>query len=259
MLVFPIRYPGTWLDVADHDNEWRVHGIIRVLEHHATDAFVSVNLFLPERIQSDRDSRHRIRDAERAERNRVEAELRAELGEARYHADSAGIREEVERRSKSARWARGEVPRSYAFQRAFIFAHAFLYAVDGFAKSLALLAADAAVSNKLSESVETFSLFFAGVKDVRDSAHHVEDRSRGLDRKGKALDLKPIVNGVINASGVEVLMLGVLVGDRLTYTASSGQPESIAVSAASARQVQVSFQAILDALPWKGPARWLPD
>jgi hypothetical protein len=258
-LVFLIRYPGSWLDLADRDAERRISNSISTLEYQATDAFVALNLFLPELSAPDREARRRTRDREAAERSRVEADLRAELGEARYYADHTAVSEEVERRAKNDRWARGETPHSYTARCKFIYAHAFLYAVDGFGKVLATLAKDPAGAARLSESSERHRAAFPGTTDVRDSAQHIEDRGRGYDRKGKPLDLKPIVNSVINAPNGGVLILGSLFRDQLTYTASSGSQASISISVDSAKQIQARFQEVLDAFPWKGPARLLPD
>lgn len=88
--------------------------------------------------------------------------------------------------------------------------------------------------------------------DVRDSAHHTEDRARWLDRNKRPLDLQP-------PSNIKLLVLSDLYGNRLAYTASDGYLREIEISTASVAVAQSAIQQVLDALSWRGEPHTAPD
>jgi hypothetical protein len=259
MMVFEIRYPGTWLALDDRDRAWKLGNFLSLLEHQATDAFVSLNLFQVAQTQPrgtvDRDEWEADAELRRA----VETDVRQEFGLEEFGGPWEEVREEVERRIMRKRCEAGEVPRSYSFRLPFLHAHSFLYAVDGFGKALSKLGNETDVPPAVHDVLADFQAAFPGITDVRDSAQHLEDRSRGLGRKEKPLKLKPLVNDFINAPGGGVLILGSLSGDRLGYTSASGEHAEIPISMDSARTIQTLFQRILNAFSWHGPSRLLPN
>lgn len=93
---------------------------------------------------------------------------------------------------------------------------------------------------------------------VRDTAHHPEDRARGLDKKQKPLDLKPIDNKLISAPGGGVLVLDSLNGNRYGCTMADGHYGEVEVSAESLGVVQNCLQSVLNAFTWSGPRRHTP-
>jgi hypothetical protein len=98
---------------------------------------------------------------------------------------------EGERELTGRRWARGELPRSVAHHLPIIYARAIVFALDSIQKALNVLAA-APVPTAAGDAARDLSAAVPGLKQVRDTTHHHEDRLRGLDRHGKPLDLKPI-------------------------------------------------------------------
>lgn len=84
---------------------------------------------------------------------------------------------------------------------------------------------------------------------VRDTAHHHEDRARGLDRRGKPLDLKPIESGGIHAPG-GAIVLNNLNGTRYGCTVDDGRFVEVDVTAGSLWAVRNAIQKVLDSVPW---------
>jgi len=178
MEVFPLEYPGIWLDGLDQKQSHRVQSLLHVCESHVADAAVGLALF-----------------TEARSRGRVPV---------------------------------SGVPTSYTFRLPFIHA------------------------------LEEFERRLPGVKPVRDSSHHTEDRARGLGRNLKPLDLQPITTGAIFAPGGGVLVLNSLENDDLCFTGSDGAYHRVPINAASVRAAQEAVQRVLDAFTWKGPTRSVP-
>jgi hypothetical protein len=267
MTVFPIRYPGTWLELGDTDVAWRVQSTFHLLESQATDAFVSVNLFVAARAP---DGGANLKDDwERAAetRQQVETSLIREVaiqhgvGESDIYCrlNWDAVREEVDRRVSVRRWEQGETPRAYRRRLPFLHAHSFLYAVNSFGAILSTLTVEPGLPDCVKSEDEAYRQAFPSAREVRNSAQHIEDRGRGLGKNKKPLQPKPITNQFVHAPGGGALMLGNFFDDRLGYTMADGEHGEIAVSLESAGRVQGSFQRLLDGFTWRGPARWIPD
>jgi len=208
MEVFPLEYPGIWLDGLDQKQSHRVQSLLHVCESHVADAAVGLALF-----------------TEARSRGRVPV---------------------------------SGVPTSYTFRLPFIHAHTVLYALDGIAKALGALQQEPGVPEGIAAALEEFERRLPGVKPVRDSSHHTEDRARGLGRNLKPLDLQPITTGAIFAPGGGVLVLNSLENDDLCFTGSDGAYHRVPINAASVRAAQEAVQRVLDAFTWKGPTRSVP-
>jgi hypothetical protein len=73
--------------------------------------------------------------------------------------------------------------------------------LDTLANILRVLAAEAWAPSALGQVRNDWLAAFPQLKHVRDTAHHIEDRARGIDRNGKPLKLAPINNEMVNAPG----------------------------------------------------------
>ncbi len=114
-------------------------------------------------------------------------------------------------------WAKGSLPRSYTQALVTIYAHAVIYALDGIEKSLCQLARVPCLSDTARDGIaaahQAFTAALPDVRLVRDSAHQLEDRARGMARNGRELDYQPIAHDAINApAGHHVLMMSALSG-----------------------------------------------
>jgi hypothetical protein len=105
---------------------------------------------------------------------------------------------------------------------------------------------------------QDFKDAFPGLKQVRDSAHHLEDRMRRQDRKGARFTPKAIrTPGFYSVEGG--LFVRNLDGNSLLFTGQDGGHYSVAITAESLRIGQSAIQRVIDTFEWSGPTRKVPD
>jgi hypothetical protein len=235
-------------------------GLLHHLEHQLADAAVGL-AGLQEavnRMQSWKPGWSRRRNATTAVAHAMEAELPATLTMQQRFAASNEISLAADLQVRRAEWAEGSMPEDYAFRVAFIHAHTVLYALDSIGKTIEVLA-----RMGLPEGVATASTAFRsalpGLTDVRDSAHHIEDRARGLAKSGQPLDLRPVDSGALIAPDGRMLGLSNLNGNKLGYTANDGEYREIEISPASVAAAQEAIQCVLDAFTWTGQGKTVPN
>ncbi|OLC67846.1 MAG: hypothetical protein AUH69_02675 [Actinobacteria bacterium 13_1_40CM_4_65_12] len=128
----------------------------------------------------------------------MELELERELGpdlspEERWEACER-IRFDVEVSMKRQRWAAGEIPEAHLRRAIFLYAQAFLFGLDGIGKTLTALGSAAWVPGAVTTAREDFYRSLPTLAGVRDTSHHLEDRARRRDRRGKQIAVKPVMN-----------------------------------------------------------------
>ena len=261
MFVFEIVTPGTWLDCDDIDWTWRVQNQLRSLESHFFEANAALNLFVnAQSIRPSSASRENWeRDSQR--RSEIRHTLEQERGGSQSGRDWDGIQFETEVRFKREKWSNGEVPRAFENNLPFIYARAFLYALDAFDKFLCTLMKEVNIPDEVAIYHAQIAEVFPNLRGVRNTAQHLEDRSRGLGagRNPKPLDLKPIQNGLINAAGGGVLALNCLNGSRYGSTMSDGHYGEVDVSPESMKRLQQIFEGIVQSFRWRGPKQHAPS
>jgi hypothetical protein len=195
--------------------------------------------------------------AARAIARAMESQLPADLTPKQRFAALRDIPEAADLEARRQEWAVGQIPESYQHRLPFIHAHTVLFALDAIGKALGRLVGVDGIPAGVVAAREGYKTALPHLVDVRDSAHHVEDRARGLDRRGQSLDLQPVNNSAFNAPN-GILGLSNLNGNQLGYTASDGHYREVDISATSVRAAQTAIQGVLDALSWRGPARTVP-
>jgi hypothetical protein len=139
MFVFEITTPGTWLDYEDRDWSWRIQNQLRSLESQFFEANDALNLFIRARTIrpsfANRDTRER--DSQRL--SEIQRAIEQESGVTMSRDDWDAIHLETEVRFKREQWSSGRAPREFEHNRPFIYARAFLYALDAFDKFLGVL------------------------------------------------------------------------------------------------------------------------
>ncbi len=262
MHIFEICFPGTFLDFPEEESRGRVHIILHLLEMQFTDAVIALNFFEREQAGALDNLRERnqasVSEEEEELRQALEQEFRKELGDEVFFQRGPAILSAIELKMKKQRWESGKVPQEYQWRLPFIFAHAYVYALDSFQKILETLVPEPGVPPAVAEALERFKTAFPALKGIRDSAHHIEDRGRGLDRQGRPLDLKPVYNGIVHAPSGGVLLLSNLRGNKLGYTLGDGSHGEIAISPEKTAEVAAIFQSVIDAFRWKGRPRQIP-
>lgn len=222
MKLYGVHYPGTWLDGLDQERAHDIQSLLRVCENHLIDAGLALAMF-----------------------NDARTQLEMSIRGSGVEASDAEIFD-------------GELPRNYRHRLPFVHAHTVLYALDGVKRALAVLANEAGLPPAISEASADFISLFPGLTPIRDSSHHLEDRTRRLARFGKRLKLQPVTTGAINAPGGGFLGLDNLEGDDLCFTGSDGAYHRVAINDANLRLAQSAVQSVVDALTWKGPPIFLP-
>ncbi|EQD78707.1 hypothetical protein B1B_00574, partial [mine drainage metagenome] len=129
--------------------------------------------------------------ANMAERSEAERRLESALPPIpveQQWAAREGIRLQAEIEVLRARSARGLVPTGLLHHEPFIWARAFVYALDAIRKTLLVIAQQPIASEAAGARTE-LDQRIPDLVGVRDTAHHPEDRIRRLDKRGKPITL----------------------------------------------------------------------
>lgn len=264
MFPFELTYPGHWLDcpgVAQGDVH-EAQTVFYVLESHLTDAALALRLFEHERAAirivgagPEPNAFYRRRRELEDERER---QLAKDLSPEDRWAAQNRVRFEVDVELKRERWAAGEIPEAHLRRAIFLYAQAFLFALDGVGNALKALGSAPWVPAAVMTAHDDFYRLLPTLTGVRDTSHHLEDRARGRDRRGKALALKPVMNNMVNAPGGGVLIIGSLNGNRYGSTMEDGSYGEVEVSAQSLGVAQAAIQTSIDAFHWRPPQHHVP-
>ena len=259
MHVLMVTIPGRWLDADDPSWAFDVERLVRLLEGQYVDASVALNLFDADasraaaRLGSGEPARDDVQDEFEVELRRREGEI----GSDRFWRENFTVRRESVQAVLKRRWERGEWPDDFERRKEFLHAHSFVFALDGFLRTLQVLAGTRDAPQNVVAVATNLRMALPHLKRVRDSAAHLEDRGRGLGKREQQLDLKPVDNSLFKAPA-GVLGLSNLNGSKLGYTTEAGDYGEIDVSVATLSLVRDAFQQVIDAFRWRGAARTIP-
>jgi hypothetical protein len=257
VFVFEIIVPGTWLNHENQDWAWETQNQLRSLQSQFFEANLALNFFIQsQQLRSFADKEAREMDWNR--RSEISSIVRQERGGLGGPADWEYESLETEIRFNREKWEQGRSPREFERNVPFMYAKAFLYALDGFDKFLGVLAKTDGVPENVIRLTNAMNETFPHLRGVRNTAQHLEDRSRFLDHKKKPLDLKPVENDLISAPNGGALFLNNLNGSRYGSTMADGHFGEVDVSSESMFALQAIFQSVLDSFNWKGPKQFAP-
>jgi hypothetical protein len=248
MYIAEIVRPGTWLDLPDQELSFEIEGMLRSLEDRVGEAAISLTMFESAHLSCGDPHAEWERDS--AIRKEVDNLLKREAGE-HYYRDFDQFRLESERRVLKRKAELGVVPRSYSHKVPFIHAHSFVYAVDSFSKFLDELCEYEALPGTLKEIKEYFNAKLPMVRKIRNSALHIEDRSRRYASLGDKKKGKKMLDGFLGLSNLE--------GNQLCYTIDDGSYQNVSVSPETLGVLVEVANSILNVFPWKGPAQVSPS
>lgn len=262
MFPFELTYPGHWLDCPGVP-EGDVHEagmVFHVLESRLADAALALHLFEHQRANITPFAGPEP-EAFYKRRREMECESERELGpdlsaEEKWTAYER-IRFDVDVSLKRERWAAGEIPEAHLRRAIFLDAQAFLFALDGIGKALTALGSAAWVPAAVTTARDDFYRSLPTLTGVRDTSHHLEDRARGRNRRGKPLAIKPVVNNAINAPG-GALILDNLNGNQYGSTMEDGSFGEVEVSVQSLDVARSAIQSCIDAFSWRPPRHHVP-
>jgi hypothetical protein len=112
----------------------------------------------------------------------------------------------------------------------------------------------AGVAQALDAVVVGLDQAFPGLKDVRDSIEHSNERARG---KAQKEEIDP--QGLPPFTGAGSLSIGNLWGDDFHWTAADGREAVVSITPESLAALSAGVQAMLDALPWEGDPEPVPS
>lgn len=125
----------------------------------------------------------------------------------------------------------------YMVRRASMFSHAVLYATDTFVKSTAILAKSPDCPAEVVKINGELPMLFPYATAIRDSAHHTEDRVRGvLNRYGKRTPEDQPMTRAFSNKGIG-------------YTNSDGNFRSLEIGPTLVELI-TTFNRIIQAYPW---------
>lgn len=151
-----------------------------------------------------------------------------------------------------------EMPSNYRRRLPFIHARTFLFACDGVAKSIHQLRKELPVAQQ--QLVDDLRSLESDLKrdlpdaiDLRDSAHHEEERVVGK-AFNKKIDLsKPVETSLIDAPHGGVMMIDCLINDAVTATVADGRIASLDVTAQTLAILVDTVQRAINLFSWRGP------
>lgn len=249
MYIFELNYPGTWLEFQNDELKFEIEGMLRSLEGIITEAAISLSMFEACQGQRNDPKAEWERDAEL--RCEIDEKVRAEAGDDYYqnHEKYSLISEKLLRAKKAEL---GILPRSYQHKIPFIHAHTFVYAVDSFGKYLEELSAYDGMPKVVSQCVDEFNRLLPSVRKIRNSALHIEDRSRGYGApREKKKGIKMELQGFLGLSNLE--------GNLLCYTIDDGSYQKVEISVGVLNILVNLANHLLGGFQWKGPARIEPN
>lgn len=259
MLVFEITTPGTHLNREKFDDLQNIEEQLLSLKHTFFEANIALNLFtgvFSKTFSTDAETFHQ--NMER--RSEIRRNIKLEWGEANSREEYEKIDLETEIRFKRQKWSTGEPPQQFESNLIYIYAKAFLNAVSLFEKYLKHLSKEANAPEQVKEYHSSFEQAFPNLQLIRNSSQHADERSRGIGKGGKPLDLKPIrrIDDEAENPGL-FLIIDSLSGTRLGCTLHDGNYGEIDVSPQSMQDLRAILTGVLHSFEWTGPARHEPS
>jgi hypothetical protein len=249
MYIFELNYPGTWLDFKNDELRFEIEGMLRGLGGVITEAAISLSMY--EACQLHRSDSREEWEKDVELRRQIDEEIRGEAGDD-YYQDFEKYRLVSEKQFRAKKAELGILPGSYLHKIPFIHAHTFVYAVDLFGKYLDELKAYDGMPEEVTQCVDEFNRLLPSVRKIRNSALHIEDRSRGYGpprekKQGKKMELQ----GFLGLSNLE--------GNFLCYTIDDGSYQKVEISVGVLNILVQLANNLLASFQWIGPAHVEPS
>lgn len=253
MHVFDFVVSGAFLDYEDEAWSSGVRYQLTILEGAFFEANDALNLFLSSLSEASKEDEKcfGLDQAVFERRSVIEEKMGGGVFSLSY-SDYLERRVEVEAVWKREKWSTGASPRNFIWNRPLVYARMFVFALDTFECLLKVLQEDPKVPQQVSVAFEDMRRKFPNLRGIRNSAHHLEDRARGIATYKRKIDLKPMQSGGINAPG-GALVLSALHGTVYGYTMENGFYGEIDVSPQTMLVLKSILDVVLSSFAWKGP------
>ncbi|MDV2277155.1 hypothetical protein VC885_24530 [Citrobacter freundii] len=258
MVIFEIIRPGTWLDSDDKDWRFRITAIIDQLTSSFFEANIALNKFteLNEVQIPSHDERLATfyRDSDKLSEIRKKICEETGLDEIKNGRELHFL---TERRFNIERWTNGEIPETFKSYEIHIYAKAFLFSLDTIVETLKKLASEPGVPVSLSKIRDDALGLFPDLRQVRNSAHHLEDRVRFIGDKLKPIKIKPFETQTVKSTE-QAMVIGMIEGNNYGFTKGDGKFASIPISSETLTMIQKVVQDVYEAFEWKGIKEHMP-
>lgn len=262
MFVLDYIIPGTWIDSDNEELARKIEKQISFLESQFRDANIALNMFSNFKSSATYPfSRDKIfKDHERKREIKASLErdiVKDDCGRFEYENDLDLQTEIIFKREK---WQQGLNPIEFENNRIFIYARAYLNALDNFDRLLKKLADEKDIPLGVAENHSKILTYFPNLRLVRNTMQHLEDRSLGLDssRPPKPMNLRKIDNDQIYAPNGGVLVFNSLNGSKFQATMANGELGEVDISFQSLSKLLEIFTGVLNSFEWKGPKQHRP-
>jgi hypothetical protein len=255
---------GVWLeDSVPSEIRHDVETLCHLLSTCVADLVVTLSMFEQAQLSdharfresADRHRENWERDAERT--REIEAALETAAGVIWGHPDywerSSEIREQARRQMLREQWAHEDGPESYQRRVVFIHARSFVTTLAVLQRSLLAIRKypfEPSVQNAIQGACDNFASAVPGLKGVRDSVAHVEERVRG-EARGEKITAAPIINKMIHAPDGGVIVTESLNNQHFGGTIEDGTYAEVEVADTTTEIARSAVQAVFDALPWR--------
>lgn len=257
MVILEICLPGTSVVDAAGAPDRAVSNAMMLAANTFVEANIALNCFSGLRRNGGSQEFWEQANFIFEERRRISMDRYRSRG-GNFETDHFAEMAEVERQLRSEFFAAGRLPSGFSASGAFLHAKSFVSSIDSIEKLLGTVATGAGGNQSICETYNRFSLILPHLRGVRNSAQHVEDRSRSIGRGGRPMVLQPVENRAIVAPEGGALIIGMLNGSRLGYTMADGHYGEVDVSEATLENVRQIVQGMANNLTWSGPAMFFP-
>ena len=262
--ILELRHPGLPLAWGDGGEVMRdVTRLVMLLPSQVVDLAVALDLFDSSREVSAAWKHPKFywdedRKAEAEVGAHLEEQACATKGRPLTMPERHAIREASRDLVRRAAWHKGRLPMEYVQRPMFMHARSFIYALDTIGCVLRVLSGIDAVPPGVSQQKLAFDEHFPELRDVRNSAHHVEDRVRGLGPSERKISLEPVDLPPLLSADAGVALLGETLVDRsFGCTLANGSYGRVEISLDSALRARNCVQGVLDAFTGSGsPVQW---
>lgn len=258
MVIFDIVRPGSWLETDDKDWRFRITAIIDQLSSTFFEANIALNKFTE--LNDNQITSHEERLANFYRNSKRYSEIRELICEETGLNEIKDARELhflTERKFNIERWTNGELPETFKSYERNIYAKAFLFALDTIFETLKKLAGEPGVPDSVREICNDALGLFPDLREIRNSAHHLEDRVRFVGDHGKPIRIKPFETTTVKSTG-KTMVIGMIEGCNYGFTKGDGKFGSIPVSPETLSKIQKVVQDVYEAFKWKGTKEHMP-
>jgi hypothetical protein len=265
-LVF-LTYPGVFLDWqgqgTGNRDSFAVQNLLHAIEAELASCAVALDDFdkasrEPQAV--DLQSARKQWEEERDLRTRIFDEIAKERGLDTFSAhQDKDVALAASRSFHELQLAKGIEPAAYRDRRPLVYARAFVLSTDLIVKLVSSLSKVAGIPPGVDQVLTSLDQAFPGLRHLRNSSAHLEDRVQAVDKKGKTINSKPYAGpGIVTGGGQGGMILEALEGTRFTSTLADGGHGSLDISADTLSVLVAHAQRVVDLLPWRGSPQIFP-